>query len=47
MKIGRNMFYYENDAMNGRIKDSYDEISYKIPIEWSHELMCVDSKQDG
>ena len=30
-------FYYENDAMNGRIKDSYDELSHKIPTEWSHD----------
>ena len=35
-KTGRIMFhttfYYEIDAMNGRIKGSYDEISHKIPI---------------
>ncbi len=41
IKTGRNTFhttfYYENDAMNGRIKDSYDEISHKIPTEWSHD----------
>ena len=42
IKTDRNMFhtifYYENDAMNGRIKDPYDEISHKIPTEWSHDV---------
>ena len=41
MKTGRNTFhttfYDEIDAMKCRIKDSYDEISHKIPTEWSHD----------
>ena len=32
-------FYYEIDALKRRIKDPYDEISHKIPTEWSHDVL--------
>ena len=51
IKTGRNTFhttfYYENDAMNGRIKDSYDEISHKIPTEWSHDVLQMGNLVPG
>ena len=40
-------FYYEIDALKCRIKDSYDEISHKIPTEWSHDVLQMGNLVPG